>query len=177
MLTRRSFLISAILGAGGFLWGKFPAFPAQNSAPRRLVIGVGRDFFDGPDSRTFLHGSTNTWEALTYLNHNLRAEPWLAESWKEFGGGRLWSFFIRRNIFFHDGSVLTLGDIISSLKRMKENPQYDPTGIYKNVESLEAKGTREIIFRLKEPSPAFPNLMPIIPVRSSNRLFLIPKAT
>jgi peptide/nickel transport system substrate-binding protein len=159
MLTRRRFLVTALMGAGGIVLGRSPTFPAQGRDFRRLVIGVGRDFFDGPDSRTFLHGSTNTWEALTYLDKNLRAEPWLAESWKAADGGRTWSFLIRRNIFFHDGSVLTLGDIISSLKRMKGNPKYDPTGIYKNVETLEAKGNREIVFRLKEPSPAFPNLM------------------
>jgi peptide/nickel transport system substrate-binding protein len=139
--------------------GNSPTFPAQGSVSRRLVIGVGRDFFDGPDSRTFLHGSTNTWEGLTYLNEKLQAEPWLAQSWKQGPGGRSWSFLIRQGVMFHDGSTLTLEDIIGSLKRIQDHPKYDPTGIYSNVESISGKREREVVFRLKEPSPAFPNLM------------------
>jgi peptide/nickel transport system substrate-binding protein len=159
LITRRDFLWMSALVMGGLLSERASALPSPSRASRSLIIGVGRDFFDGPDSRSFLHGSTNTWEALTYLDKNLRAEPWLAESWKASDGSRTWSFIIRRDVFFHDGSPLTIDEIMSSLRRMKENPKYDPTGIYKNVESLTAKGNRELIFHLKEPSPAFPNLM------------------
>ncbi|NMD43523.1 MAG: ABC transporter substrate-binding protein, partial [Firmicutes bacterium] len=33
-----------------------------------LTLGLGRDLFYGPEDRTFLHGSTNVWESLTYLD-------------------------------------------------------------------------------------------------------------
>ncbi|MFH0789953.1 MAG: ABC transporter substrate-binding protein [Pseudomonadota bacterium] len=146
-------------GLGGLLLGRSPALPAQGNGSRQLVIGVGRDFFDGPDSRTFLHGSTHTWEGLTYLDEQLRAVPWLAESWSMTKAGRKWHFQIRPGVHFHDGSPLTTREIIASLNRIKGNPKYDPTGIYRNVQKLEAGKPRELIFHLKAPSPAFPNLM------------------
>jgi peptide/nickel transport system substrate-binding protein len=131
------------------------------AAPREsvLVIGVGRDLFDGPDSRTYVHGSTNTWEALTYLGPNLRAQPWLAESWQSQDEGRTWIFRLRPGVRFHDGSPLTSQQAVASIKRIMSRPKYDPTGIYREVISVEPKGSRDIVFRLANPSPAFPNLV------------------
>lgn len=45
--------------------GLFISLAATADPGPALTIGVGRDFFDGPDSRAFLHGSTHTWEGLT----------------------------------------------------------------------------------------------------------------
>jgi len=50
--------------------GKEVRTPAQE-----LVIGVGRDFYDGPESSNFVHGSTGVWESLTYLNESLEPVP------------------------------------------------------------------------------------------------------
>lgn len=96
----RKILIPAvlILSLGLYAWRELPRKADQGAHRRnRLVIGVGRDFYEGPDSRTYLHGSTNTWEALTYLDENLRARPWLAESWQSTDNDRTWIFQLRRN--------------------------------------------------------------------------------
>lgn len=160
MLSRRTFLVRVALGAGGIFLRQVPsAFADSDRSLRTLVIGVGRDFFDGPESRTFLHGSTNTWEALTYLDQRLRARPWLAESWGSEKGARIWTFRLRKGVFFHDGTPLTAEEVINNLKRLKENPRYDPAGIFRQVQTMERVGSREIRFSLKEPSPVFPNLM------------------
>lgn len=124
-----------------------------------LKIGVGRDFYDGPDSRTYVHGSTNTWEALTYLGPKLRAQPWLAESWRSEDQGRIWIFRLRSGVRFHNGSLLTNEDAAVSIKRIMSRPKYDPTGVYRDVIAVETKGDREIVFRLARPSPAFANLV------------------
>lgn len=136
-----------------------PPVGAAASGDALLTIGVGRDLFDGPDSRTYVHGSTNTWEALTYLGPNLRAQPWLAESWRSQDQGRTWIFRLRDGVRFHDESPLTNQEAVASIKRIMAQPKYDPTGIYRQVLSVEEKGEREIVFRLAKPSPAFPNLL------------------
>jgi peptide/nickel transport system substrate-binding protein len=159
-LTRRTFLKGLALGAGGIWWGRIPsAFAVSVDRLRTLVIGLGRDFFDGPDSRTYLHGSTHTWEALTYLDRNLQAKPWLAESWKVEDQGRTWTFVIRPKVFFHDGTPVKVEHILENLKRMRSHPHYDPTGIYKNVRDMGRRGEGRVCFRLEEPSPVFANLL------------------
>ncbi len=124
-----------------------------------LTIGVGRDFYDGADSRAFLHGSTGTWESLTYIDRNMRAVPWLAESWKNSEDGRTWTFHIRSGVRFHDGTPMSNADTEASVRRIMANPKYDPTGNYRVVESVTAKGNSELVFQLKEPVPDFPKLV------------------
>jgi peptide/nickel transport system substrate-binding protein len=124
-----------------------------------LTIGVGRDFYDGPDSRSFLHGSTNTWEGLTYLDENLRATPWLAESWQARDNQKTWIFKLRDKVYFHDKTLLTAGHVKKSLERIWKNPKYDPTGNYRQVIGIEARDDHTIIVRTKEPCPNLPNLL------------------
>lgn len=124
-----------------------------------LVIGVGRDFFDGPDSRSYLHGSTNTWEALTYLDRDLRPVPWLAQSWRAEDGGRTWVFRLRPGVLFHDGSPLTAGEAAFCLRRIAGNAKYDPSGSFRHLLAVEATGELELTCRLSQPAPDFPALV------------------
>ncbi|RJP38546.1 MAG: ABC transporter substrate-binding protein [Desulfobacteraceae bacterium] len=133
-----------------------------HGAPDRnktLVIGVGRDFYDGPDSRAYLHGSTHTWEALTYLGDGLAAEPWLAESWRSEDNGRVWIFTLRDGVKFHDGSDLTADLAKASIERIASRPKYDAAGMYRDLVRIETRGRLELIFYLRDPSPAFPNII------------------
>ncbi len=123
-----------------------------------ITIGVGRDFYDGSDSRSFLHGSTNSWEGLAYLNENLKAVPCIAESWTGSDDGKKWTFYIREGVHFHDGTLLTNKDVVFAVNRIISNPKYDIAGNYRSVLSVNAEGEREVVFILKEPIPYFPNL-------------------
>ncbi|WP_022664564.1 ABC transporter substrate-binding protein [Desulfospira joergensenii] len=122
-----------------------------------LIIGVGRDFLDGPASRTYLHGSTHTWEALTYLDENLNACPWLARSWEIQDQARTWIFHLRENVRFHDNTPLTADLAKQSILRIASSPRYDPSGVFKDLETLEARGELDLVFHLKKPCPVFAN--------------------
>jgi peptide/nickel transport system substrate-binding protein len=122
-----------------------------------LTIGVGRDFFDGPDSRAFLHGSTHTWEGLTYLDSHLKAQPWLAEDWHSLDDCRTWVFRLRDNVRFHDGTKLTAGHARTAILRIAGSPKYDPSGVYRDLEKLEVSGPLELRFHFSRPFPAFAN--------------------
>ena len=77
---RKSILIWCLilLVLAGLLSGCNAREQAQTRT-QELVIGIGRDFYDGPESSNFVHGSTGVWESLTYLNENLEPVPQLAE--------------------------------------------------------------------------------------------------
>lgn len=122
-------------------------------AEEPFVIGVGRDFYEGPDSRTYLHGSTNTWEALTYLDERLKPVPWLAESWRTDPEGRTWTFALRPGVRFHDGTPLTARDAAAAIERIRAHPEYDPTANYRDVVSVTAEGDQRLVFRLAAPVP------------------------
>ncbi len=131
---------------------------SASADPKTLTVGVGRDFYDGTDSRSFLHGSTNTWEGLTYLDKHLNAVPCIAESWQSTDDGRQWTFHIRKGVFFHDNTPVTNADVAASIQRIMSYPRYDPTGNYQAVISVTAQGKEEVVFRLKAPAPYFPKL-------------------
>ena len=137
-----------------------PNFSVAGAVPGReetLIIGVGRDFLDGPSSRTYLHGSTHTWEALTYLDKNLNARPWLAKSWQSEDNNRTWIFHLRENVRFHDNTPMTADLARQSILRIASSPRYDPSGIYKDLEGLESRGDLSLVFHLKAPCPCFAN--------------------
>ena len=156
----RKILVPAvlILSLGLYAWRGGPLDADQGARRQnRLVIGVGRDFYEGLDSRTYLHGSTNTWEALTYLDENLRARPWLAESWQSADHDRTWIFHLRRDVRFHDGSLMTALDVAANLERMRRHSRCDPSGIFRNVHTIEVHGENDVVIQLTSSSPAFAN--------------------
>ena len=135
-----------------------PAAWAGPTGPT-LTIGVGRDLYDGPESRAYVHGSTHAWEALTYVGPGLKAQPWLAESWRAGDGGRTWVFRLRAGVRFHDGSPLTAADVKASVERIASRPRFDPAGVYRDLAAIETRGEREVVFRLRRPCPDFANLV------------------
>lgn len=133
--------------------------PSHASWGSTLTIGVGRDFYEGPGGETFVHGSTNVWEALTILDGNLEPKGWLAESWRMQDGGRTWVFRLRRDVRFHNGSVLTAAHVVANMERRMKHRRFDPRGDLRDVISVKAKGPLDVAFHLKKTLPFFPALM------------------
>ncbi|WP_243276982.1 ABC transporter substrate-binding protein [Desulfallas sp. Bu1-1] len=123
---------------------------------QELVIGVGRDFYDGPDSSNFLHGSTGVWESLTYLNENLEPVPQLAEKLVSDDTDKVWTVYLRQGVKFHDGTPLNAEAVVKSVMRLKEQVKFDEYGTFTNLNNVEAVGEREVKFTFSKPEPAFP---------------------
>jgi len=121
-----------------------------------LRIAVGRDLYEGPDSRTYVHGSVNAWESLTYLNERLQPEGWLAGLWQMEDEGRKWIFHLREGIRFHDSTPLTPEAVVANISRYKNNQKYDPHGLYQDLQSIWSLGKRGVAFHLNAPQPNFP---------------------
>ena len=80
--------------------------------------------------------------------------PGLAAKWSTSTDGLTWKFELRRNVRFHDGSVLTAASALPSLKRALVEPG---SLALAPIESL-AENEDEIVVQLRKPFPALPAL-------------------
>jgi peptide/nickel transport system substrate-binding protein len=82
----------------------------------------------------------------------------LAESWSISRDGRTYTFKLRRDVKFHDGSECTARDVKATYDKIVFPPAgmaSNRKGEYLSVESIEAPDAATVVFRLKWPSAAF----------------------
>lgn len=128
----------------------------SGTVTQELVVGVGRDFYSGPESGSCVHGSTGVWESLTYLDENLAPYPQLAEKLVPEDGGKTWLVDLRPNIRFHDGAPLNADAVVQSVLRYKNNLKFDEYGTFLHLDKVEALNEGRVKFSFSLPEPAFP---------------------
>ena len=77
----------------------------------------------------------------------------LAESWTVSPDQMTFTFKLRPNIKFHDGSKLTSEDVKASYERIMSPPPgvvSDRGGLFRNVAKVETPDARTIVFRMKQ---------------------------
>ncbi len=82
----------------------------------------------------------------------------LAESWTVSSDKTQYTFKLRPNVKFHDGSALTSEDVKASFERIV-NPPAGIASVRKNffteVAAIEAPDAATVVFKMKRPQPAF----------------------
>ncbi len=76
------------------------------------------------------------YESLFYLDDQYKPQPLLAESWREDGDGKTWTFNIRRNVTFSDGTPLTARDVVATanyILEMAKDEESPVKGYYSNL--------------------------------------------
>lgn len=95
----------------------------------------------------------HVFEGLVTLNDELEIIPMLAEEWEVSEDGTVYTFSLRQNVTFHDGSDLTAADAEYSLNRfIKESSR---SAEMDTVDTVEATGEYELTVTLHEPSSVF----------------------
>ncbi|MCL6449285.1 MAG: ABC transporter substrate-binding protein [Armatimonadetes bacterium] len=155
MELKRKLLVWAVILLLALLSGCGQSKPGRLSE-QNLVIGAGRDFYEGPQSPGFAHNSTAIWESLTILNENLEPVPHLAEKLVSDDSNRIWTVYLRQGVKFHDGTPLNAQTAVTSVERIARHPKLDEYGTFSNLEKVEAVGEREVKFTFRQPEPAFP---------------------
>ena len=61
-------------------------------------------------------------ESLTSIDSDGQVQPLLAERWDSQNGGRRWQFWLRTNVRFHDGKVLSGADVTEALNNKRGAP-------------------------------------------------------
>jgi len=90
----------------------------------------------------------------TLVEHDLQTyaiRPSLAESWTVSRDGLDWTFKLRANVKFHDGTILDAEAVKASLERSMEPASGRTAPLLTRVKSLEAKDPRTFVIHLSQP--------------------------
>ena len=139
------------------------ALVGASSSACRQVDGVGSDRvrptlrigagFAATSSATMglrTVAQLQTVENLARLTVDGRLQPWLARDWSVSPDGRSLSVNLVTGVKFHDGSPLT-ADIVANAVRASLPVTMGPA--FSDVESVSATSDRQIVIRLRRPSP------------------------
>ncbi|MFI4997620.1 MAG: ABC transporter substrate-binding protein, partial [Hyphomicrobiales bacterium] len=96
------------------------------------------------------------YEALTQIDKDLRTAPALAESWTVAQDGKSYSFKLRSNVTFHDGSKMEAADVVASINRVLSKDIASPLASrIAAVDKVTAKDATTVEITLKEASAPF----------------------
>lgn len=83
-------------------------------------------------------------------------QPSLAESWNS-PDAVTWTFKLRKDVVFHDGSAFTAADAVYTVKRLMDPKVGSPAAPnFANVKSVEAFDDYTLVVVLTKPNPEFP---------------------
>ena len=86
------------------------------------------------------------YESLVTIDDDYLPQPCLAESWEESASGKTWTFYLRQDIRFSDGTPLTAKDVVASaeyiLARANDETIVDK-GYYQNLKRFVASITNK----------------------------------
>ncbi|ULJ75766.1 ABC transporter substrate-binding protein [Rhizobium gallicum] len=85
--------------------------------------------------------------------------PSLATSWTPSADASIWTFKIRNDVRFHDGSMMAVADIIATLKRHADkNSQSGALGLMASIAGIEEKAG-DLVLTLSEGNADLPLLL------------------
>lgn len=115
--------------------------------------------YDGPGA-AILRGE---YEGLVKLKgkSTTQIEGALARSWSVSQGGKVWTFYLRHNVRFHDGSLLTASGAkawIDHVLTVNQGPAFI-VGSFVQPSGIKAVNRYTLRFTLKAPSDVFPRAL------------------
>ncbi|CCD83713.1 putative ABC transporter (Substrate binding component) [Bradyrhizobium sp. ORS 285] len=151
-VTRRHFLAGTALALGAL-----PQISLAGDAPKRGgVLRISVD--QGAAVIHPLLARVNPeylvaellYSSLTRLKPNMAVEPDLALSWEHGAGLTEWTFKLRPNLSFHDGSPLTADDVVATFKAILDpktaSPARTNVGPIQDVVAIDAATVKFTLF-------------------------------
>ncbi len=83
-------------------------------------------------------------------------QPSLAKSWESNEDATVWTFHLRDDVFFHDGTQLTSADVAYSADHWKTSETSILATTFEVVDSIETPDDFTIVFNLTQPVVTFP---------------------
>jgi peptide/nickel transport system substrate-binding protein len=96
-------------------------------------------------------------DSLIYADKDQNMTPSIAKSWKISQGWRVYDFFLRDDIKFHNGETLTVEDVKYSLEQhLRKEFKYVFYWLWsRKIKSIEIVGPNHLRITLNSPSPGF----------------------
>lgn len=156
-LSRRRFLQMSGAGMLALAVGLDPRAAAARRQSGALRVAWG----GAPATLDPLFASADTeiaflnavYDYLIDTNSQSELVPRLAQSWIVSDDGLVYTLQIAQGVKFHDGSDLTLEDILWTFERLRsDGPTAD---LYANIDSIAVGEGSNLVFTLKETNPDF----------------------
>jgi peptide/nickel transport system substrate-binding protein len=97
------------------------------------------------------------YEALTWVDQHGDIHPELAERWEISSDGKTYTFYLRKNVLWHDGTPFTSADVKFSLENVTAKFHPWGRGAFKTLDRVDADDPHIAVIQLKTPSPAVMN--------------------
>ena len=142
---------------------------AGSSSKDSITAYVGNNIFESsldPVKGAMSYGYSFTNNALTRVNSNSEYEGDLAESWNISEDSLTYTFNLKKDIKFQDGSDFTAEDVVFTYETVKSNQADNESVDLTRLENVEAVDDYTVKFTLSEPySPFFDSiaLLGIVP--------------
>ena len=114
------------------------------------------------------------YEGLFALDETFAVQNVLCRDYTYDAGKRAYTFFLRENVTFSDGSLLSVTDVLSAYRRAAASERY--AARFENVTSMHIANGALVVTLAKENS-AFPALLDIPIVKSGSEKNLVPLGT
>lgn len=99
-------------------------------------------------------------ETMTTLDNDGKAKPKLALSWSNSDDFKTWTFKLRPDVKFHDGTPFNAAAVKWNFDRQKDPKNNCRCAFYiANIVSVDAKDDLTVVYNLKDPSVNFPALL------------------
>lgn len=132
-----------------------------NVLKNTLIIGlpadatnlIGNMAADAPTAEI----TSQIYDGLIRYNRNLKIVPDLAKSWKISDGGKIITFYLRRNVYWQNGQKFTAKDVLFTY-RLMVNPKTPTPYAAEYLRVYKAKAIGKYIFRVVYKKPYAPAL-------------------
>jgi peptide/nickel transport system substrate-binding protein len=116
------------------------------------------------------------YDTLVRPDENHRPSPSLATSWEANDDATTWTFTLRDDVAFHDGTPLTSADVAYTIERVLAPDSLSPvSSVLQIIESIETPDDQTVVFNLSQPHAELPVLflpfsLSIIPADSGDTI-------
>jgi peptide/nickel transport system substrate-binding protein len=86
---------------------------------QEITIGVNRNLVNGEEDFWYAHASLQVWEPLIKYDNEFRLQPGLAESWELSEDGLTWTFHLRDDAVFSNGTPYTSASLLASIEHAR----------------------------------------------------------
>lgn len=90
-----------------------------------------------------------------------KIKPMLAKSWKTSHNKKKYTFTLRRDVHFHDGSKLTAKDVVKTFHRIKQSSSASDLYKLASIKRVSAKDVHTVEISLEHPNHLFMQILPM----------------
>lgn len=158
-LTRRQFIG---LAAGAPLARRALAADRGTLRLSHVLEWAGKESLDPASPRRMFPCVEMLYNRVVRLDEEGRPDRDLAITWKPDSTATEWTFQLRPNVTFHDGSKLVAADVLSTLRRVLDPALASPGAAALEIidpARLRAPDDRTVVVGLKRPHADFPVLL------------------